>query len=110
MVMTHPSPSPQPGIEGQSGKNMCQGGKPNTGKFHSSYIGICGSAYENGCGRWHVCYGSGLSIIYISFQMRCYIICAMVDSQLASQEELAILLAYMRPMKCALTKNANNIM
>ena len=36
------------GIEGQSGKNMCQGGKP---KFHSSYIGmnVCGSAYENGC-------------------------------------------------------------
>ena len=25
------------GIEGQSGKNMCQGGKPDTGKFHSSY-------------------------------------------------------------------------
>ena len=40
-----------PGIEGQSGKNMCQGGKPDTGKFHSSYIGmdVCGSAYENGC-------------------------------------------------------------
>ena len=33
------------GIEGQSGKNMCQGGKPDTSKFH---IG-CGSAYENGC-------------------------------------------------------------
>ena len=32
-------------------KNMCQGGKPDTGKFHSSYIGmnVCGSAYENGC-------------------------------------------------------------
>ena len=31
--------------------NMCQGGKPDTGKFHSSYIGmnVCGSAYENGC-------------------------------------------------------------
>ena len=29
---------------------MCQGGKPDTGKFHSSYIGmnVCGSAYENG--------------------------------------------------------------
>ena len=28
-----------------------QGGKPDTGKFHSSYIGmnVCGSAYENGC-------------------------------------------------------------
>ena len=39
------------GIEGQSGKNMCQGSKPDTGKFHSSYIGmnVCGSAYENGC-------------------------------------------------------------
>ena len=28
------------GIVGQSGKNMCQGGKPDTGKFHSSYIGM----------------------------------------------------------------------
>ena len=39
------------GIEGQSGKNMCQEGKPDTGKFHSSYIGmnVCGSACENGC-------------------------------------------------------------
>ena len=39
------------GIVGQSGKNMCQGGKPDTGRFHSSYIGmnVCGSAYENGC-------------------------------------------------------------
>ena len=39
------------GIEGQSGKNMCQVGKPDTGKFHSSYIGmnVCGSAYESGC-------------------------------------------------------------
>ena len=39
----------------------------HTGKFHSSYIGmnVCGSAYENGCvvNQWHVCYGSGLSII-----------------------------------------------
>ena len=28
---------------------MCQGGKPDTGKFHSFYIGmnVCGSAYEN---------------------------------------------------------------
>ena len=36
---------------GQSGKNMCQGGKPDTGKFQSSYIGmnVCGSAYENRC-------------------------------------------------------------
>ena len=57
MVMTL---SPQPGIwgnllglwlVGQSGKNMCQGGKPDTGKFQSSYIGmnVCGSAYENRC-------------------------------------------------------------
>ena len=32
-------------------KNMCQGGKPDTGKFHSSYIGmnVCGSVCENGC-------------------------------------------------------------
>ena len=39
------------GIEGQSDKNMCQGGKPDTGKFHSSYIGmnVCSSTYENGC-------------------------------------------------------------
>ena len=39
------------GIEGQSGKSMCQGGKPDTGKFHSSYIGmnVCGSAYDNEC-------------------------------------------------------------
>ena len=42
------------GIEGQSGKNMCQGGTVTLtlhGKFHSSYIGmnVCGSAYENGC-------------------------------------------------------------
>ena len=55
MVMIHPSISPQTGdlgditeIEGQSGKNniMCQEGKPDTGKLHSSYIGInvCGSA------------------------------------------------------------------
>ena len=28
---------------------MCQGGKPDTGKFHSSYMNVCGSAYENGC-------------------------------------------------------------
>ena len=29
---------------------MFQGGKPDIGKFHSSYIGmnVCGSAYENG--------------------------------------------------------------
>ena len=41
------------GIEGRSGKNMCQGGKPDTGKFHSSYniigMNVCSSAYENGC-------------------------------------------------------------
>ena len=41
---------------------MCQGGKPDTGKFHSSYIGMY-VAREWVCGRWHVCYGSGLSII-----------------------------------------------
>ena len=27
--------------------DMCQGGKPDTGKFQSSYIGM--NAYENGC-------------------------------------------------------------
>ena len=39
------------GIERQSGKSMCEGGKPDTGGFHSPYIGmtVCGSAYENGC-------------------------------------------------------------
>ena len=58
------------GIEGQSGKNMCQGGKPDTGKFHSSYIGmnVCGSTYENGCVADGVCYGSGLSIIIITIK------------------------------------------
>ena len=25
------------GVEGQSSKNMCQGGKPDTGRFYSSY-------------------------------------------------------------------------
>ena len=31
-------------------KNMCHRDKPDTGKFHSSYIGmnVCGSTYENG--------------------------------------------------------------
>ena len=57
-MMTHPSLSPQPGIWGiitgfewQSGKDMCQGGKPVIGKLHSPYIGmnVCGSACENGC-------------------------------------------------------------
>ena len=35
----------------KSGKIMCQGGKPDTGKFHSSYIGmnVCGSACEGEC-------------------------------------------------------------
>ena len=28
------------GIEGQSGKNMCHGGKPDNVKFPSSYIGM----------------------------------------------------------------------
>ena len=39
-------------IRCKSGKIMCQGGgKPDTGKFRSSYIGmnVCGSTYENGC-------------------------------------------------------------
>ena len=42
------------GIEAQSGENIFQGGKPDTGKFHSSYIGmnVCGSTYENGCMAW----------------------------------------------------------
>ena len=39
------------GIEGQNSMNVCQRGKPDTGKFHSSYIhmNVCGFAYENGC-------------------------------------------------------------
>ena len=39
------------GIEGHSDKFMCQGGKPDTGGFHSSYIcmNVCCSTYENGC-------------------------------------------------------------
>ena len=40
------------GVEGQSGKIMCQGGKPDTGHIgHLMYIrmNVCGSAYENGC-------------------------------------------------------------
>ena len=48
------------GIEGQSGKEMCQGGKPDTAKLHPSYIGmnVYGSArmcvtaaatYTNNC-------------------------------------------------------------
>ena len=59
MVMTHPSHSPQPGIWGNLlglwGRvvRICVRVvyKPDTGKFHSSYIGmnVCGSAYENGC-------------------------------------------------------------
>ena len=54
MVMTHPGLSSQPGIwgiftgiEGQSGKNMCQGDKPEPVKLHSSYIigmNVCGPA------------------------------------------------------------------
>ena len=56
---------------------MCQGGgKPDTGKFHSSYIGmnVCGSAYENGCMVDGMCastYGSGLSIIIINLFQEC---------------------------------------
>ena len=32
-------------------KDMCQGSKPDTGKFHSYYVGmsVCGSVYENKC-------------------------------------------------------------
>ena len=54
------------GIEGQSGKNMCLGGKPDTGKFHSSYIGmnVWGSAYDNRCVVDGTC-ATVLSIIII---------------------------------------------
>ena len=71
MVMTHPvsvlsrGSGGFTGIEGQSGKNMCQ---PDTGKFHSSYIGmnVCGSAYENGCVVDGTCAtGSVLNIIIV---------------------------------------------
>ena len=48
------------GIEGQSGRNMHQGGKPDTGKFHIG-MNVCGSAYKNGC----VVDGSRLIIIII---------------------------------------------
>ena len=40
---------------------MCQGGKPDTGKFHSSYIIM----YVAPPMRMGACYGSGLSIIII---------------------------------------------
>ena len=56
------------GIEGQSGKDMCQGGKPDTGKVHSSFIGVnvCGSAYENGCVVDGMCAAAALSMrLYI---------------------------------------------
>ena len=59
MVMTHPSLSPQPGIWGENLLGLwgrvvriyVREVKPDTGKFHSSYIGvnICGFVYENGC-------------------------------------------------------------
>ena len=60
------------GAEGQSGKIMCQEGvrKPDTGKFHSSYIGmnVCGSAYENGCVVDGMCAtGSRLSITIMCY-------------------------------------------
>ena len=65
MVMAHPGLGPQPGIwgillglRGRVVRYLFQGGKPGTGKIHSSYIGM------NVC--WHVCYGSGSStIIYV---------------------------------------------
>ena len=67
MVMTHPSLSPQPGIWGILLGLRGQGGKLDTGKFHSFYIGmnVCGSAYENGCVVDGMCDG-GLSIIQAS--------------------------------------------
>ena len=49
MVMTHPGLSDITGIEWQSGKNMCQGGKPDTGKF-TAYAcvvdGMCATAAD----------------------------------------------------------------
>ena len=43
-----------------NGKNICQGGKPDTGKLHSFSIGmnVCGSEWVRG--QWHVCYSSRL--------------------------------------------------
>ena len=59
--------------EGQSGKNMCQGGKPDTGKFHSSYIGmnVCGSAYENGHVVDGMCARRQRIKYYISIYLQC---------------------------------------
>ena len=63
---------------------MCQGGKPDAGKFHSSYIGmnVCGSAYENGCVVDGMCTTAvhGLIFMYIclmpvqwnAFPRQCY--------------------------------------
>ena len=46
---------------------MCQGGKPDTGKFHSSYIGmnVCGSTYENGCVVDGTCATAVLLLFYL---------------------------------------------
>ena len=54
---------------------MCQGGKPDTGKFHSSYIGmnVCGSAYENGCvvdGTWSMAHVLRQRIEYFYYSFR----------------------------------------
>lgn len=40
-----------PGVAGRSGKEMCQGGKPDTGKLYTTPIGVhaCCSAHDNGC-------------------------------------------------------------
>ena len=49
-------------FEGQSGKDMCQGGKPELHHMVTlMVVYVCGSAYENGC----IVDGSGLSIIMI---------------------------------------------
>ena len=68
------------GIEGQSGKSMCQGGKPDTGKFHSSYnILVWLHLWEWARGRWHVC---GLSITLGAARVR---VCLSVTLHLISR-------------------------
>ena len=48
--------------------------KPDTGKFHSSYIGmnVCGSAYENGCVVDGM-YATVLLLLFnMSFNLHCH--------------------------------------
>ena len=60
---------------------MCQGGKPDTDGFHSSYIGMneCDSTYENECvhGR---CYGSRLSFLFLYVWWYLYVVVSDIES------------------------------